>query len=201
LIIDSEKNSLGVDKEGLIYISYRYHHFIEVYTQNGILLRKWECKNFEALSVSDDQVFTISSGNKISQFTLEGKLIREWLSNVCPTAIVVEHDEIYLISSYHVHVFSVDGKQLRKWGTSGFNKGEFWHLYSITANEDRIYVVDKPWDKSRVQIFTRTGNYLFQFISDLKWFENICILQGTAYMTNCTKNIVCRYGLGNLITK
>jgi len=187
---DAYTQSLAIDKTGLLYIGLYHSGFIEVYTQDGKIERKWECRKPFALTISDDQIY-VSSGSrncKICQFTLEGKLIVEWGNIDDPHEIIIDKNEIFITDFYRhqILVFSKEKKKkpLRQWGTEGFNIGQFRNPYGMAINEDLVYVVDNS--NRRIQVFTRNGTDLFQFsVPDSNTAPcRMIILNDMAYVTD-----------------
>jgi len=175
--------SLAIDKNGLLYLPVEGHQ-IEVYTQDGILVRYWICVAPYALAVTDDHVIVSSSFLKqIFRFTKEGKLVQKWNHEGYPRKLVVAQDEIFITDASHqVRVFSKDGKQLRQWGMKGSNPGQFNNVHGIAISKDLVYVVDTEND--RVQVFDRIGKYLFQLNSQLKTLCSVTICNDYAFVTD-----------------
>jgi len=61
---------------------------------------------------------------------------------------------------------------------NGSDIGQFNLPYGITISEDLVYVVDE--ENKRVQVFDRTGKYLFQLNSNLD-IRNVLIFHENAY--------------------
>jgi len=64
---------------------------------------------------------------------------------------------------------------------NGSDIDQFKRPYGITISEDLVYVVDR--ENKRVQVFDRTGKYLFQFNSNF-FIGDVCILHENAYVTS-----------------
>ena len=76
--------------------------------------------------------------------------------------MINEENEIFLIDceTNQLLVFSTQGHWLRKWGTLGRENGKFFGVFGVVVYKERVYVSDQ----NRVQIFNRTGKYLFSRI-------------------------------------
>ena len=161
-------NSLGIDKNGLLYIPSYCENRIRVYTQNGRLAKYWNCPNPHSLTLTEDYVIVTATKQrvilcKIRFFTLEGKLVDKWKYDGNPHHLVVDKNELFVIdySKHQVHVFSMDGKLLRQWEISGKLSSKLnFRSGGIAMSQDLVYVLNKENDS--VKVFDRHGKFLFE---------------------------------------
>jgi len=187
-IISHYPQPLAIDKTGLLYLAFYDSDRIEVYNQNGIVERIWSCEKPYALAVTDNKVLVISSSRncKICQFTLQGILIQEWSNIYNPYSIAVDQNEIFIADPSKIEVFSEDGRKLREWRTKV--------KFGIAVSGELVYVLDGADRCTRV--FSRNGNYLFQFNlpDSCTWPGGIFVLHDIAYISD-TRNKVYMFAI------
>ncbi len=138
---------IAINSSGFVYIADTKNHRIQVFTPTGQFLFKWG-----------------KSGGDGTSGTGNGEFL-----NPCSIAIN-SSGYIYVADTdnHRVQVFTSTGQFLFKWGknggdgTSGSNNGEFQYPTGIAVNGSNcVYVVDS-WN-TRVEVFSLTGQYLFQW--------------------------------------
>ena len=130
---------LALDKDGNVYCSDGYAHFVASYTADGERIGQWG-----------------EAGSKEGQFNAPSGLAFDREDNI----LVVERENC------RVQKFTREGQYLSGWGKPGSNDGEFNRPWGITIDQNGdVYVAD--WGNDRVQKFSPEGKFLMSFGSTI----------------------------------
>jgi len=83
-----------------------------------------------------------------------------------PTNVAIgDNGDLFISDGYgnaRVHQFSADGELLQSWGEPGKGRGQFHVPHGIAIDAaGYVWVADR--ENSRIQIFTRTGDFAFEW--------------------------------------
>ena len=130
---------LAVDKDGNVYCSEGYDHFVAVYNSDGDRIGQWG-----------------EAGSKDGQFK-------------APAGLAFDSEDNLLVVdglNGRVQKFTREGQFLSGWGSPGSNDGELNLPWGITIDQKGdVYVAD--WGNNRVQKFSPEGNFLMSFGSTI----------------------------------
>ncbi len=172
---------MAIDGDGNIWTFNRGSIPVQVYTQEGKLVRMWgqnEFKNPHHVKVDrEGNVWlTDTQLHTVRRFTPEGKLLltlgtpgqagadESHLDQPTDMAITPSGD-IFVADGYGnnriVH-FNAQGRFVRTWGKLGTGPGEFSLPHSICLDsKGRLYVADR--NNVRLQVFDQSGKFLTQW--------------------------------------
>lgn len=169
--------SLALDTQGNIYISDGDNHRIEVFSNNGKLLKYWgkrgtgegEFDSPRGVLVDNDGFIYLADqdNNRVQIFDKNGKYIRQFGNDnlVIPYGLVMDnHKNIYITcpGSHQIKKFDYEGKLLLEWGHFGKGEGEFNNPLGINMDiEKNIFVVDNC--NHRIQKFTKDGEFILSW--------------------------------------
>lgn len=116
-----------------------------------------------------DWFYVVDRQARVQRLDGSGKFISGWTMpdfiQGKPVGISVGPDGNVWIPDTHYHrvmVYSPEGKEVRRWGGRGTEHGQFIYPTDIAFHEGKVYVAEYG-DHDRVQVFTMTGEYLFEF--------------------------------------
>jgi tripartite motif-containing protein 71 len=180
---------IAVDRAGRVFVADRGYCRIQVFNEHGRFLHMWGTRGSApgqflspwnlALDTAG-QVYVTDAGNhRVQVFTADGIFLRAWGTQGAapgqfthPGGIAVDGDGNVFVSDRNdrVQMFTSEGGFVRAWGSRGQGDGQFTPLPTrgltgpggIAVSQDGLVYVADSWS-SRVQVFTRTGEFVRKF--------------------------------------
>ena len=130
---------LALDKDGNVYCSEGYDHFVAIFNADGERIGQWG-----------------EAGSKDGQFR-------------APAGLAFDSEDNLLVVdglNDRVQKFTREGQFLSSWGSPGSKDGQLNRPWGITIDQNSdVYVAD--WGNDRVQKFSPEGNFLMSFGSTI----------------------------------
>lgn len=172
-------HDVAVNSLGHIYVVDSDNSRIQVFDQNGNIIRTWGRRGvlpgmFDrpsgiAIDASGNIYIADSGNHRIQKFDMSGALIAYWggygksagqFWN--PTAIsIADNGNVYVADQWNhrIQVFRSDGTFITQWGSYGAGNGQFNNpTYIAIDRVGNVYVADH--NNSRVQKFSAQGHWL-----------------------------------------
>ena len=177
--------SVALDREGNVYVSDEWRHFISFFDKDGNFLGKWGTPGTGDGQLSwpsgiafdqEDNLFIVDSANhRVQKFTRDGTFLAKFGEEGSgegqfnlPWGITIDNQgDIYIADwkNHRVQKFSSNGIFLATFGTFGSGAGELNHPAGLAIDDEGdVYVAD--WDNHRVQIFAPDGDFVTSLIGD-----------------------------------
>ena len=150
--VEGENYAMTISKSGLIYLSKRTH--IEVWNDNGELVKSWEAFNeksfLTSIALKEDQVFVADAGNKsMLKYSVDGNFIKEigkrnketgekgfFIPSPYFDVALGRNGEIWAVNSgYHqLEAFNQEGEKFSSWKKTSMQ----WDGFSGCCNPSNI---------------------------------------------------------------
>jgi tripartite motif-containing protein 71 len=180
---------IALDQAGRVFVADRGYCRIQVFDQNGRFLYMWGTRGSGpgqflspwnlALDGAGQVYVTDARNHRVQVFTAAGVFLRGWGTQgsapgqfTQPAGIAVDGDGYVFVSDQNdrVQTFTRDGAFVRAWGSRGTGDGQFTPASfpgnhgpgGIAVSKDGLVYVADSWN-SRVQVFTRTGEFVGKF--------------------------------------
>lgn len=174
---------IAIDEKGLIWTLNRGEMPVQVYSEDGELVKQWGKGYFQSphqiqfgcqghIWIADAQAHAVykfsRDGEKLLTIGVPGEPGEDNRHLKMPTDMVeAPSGKIFISDGYRnnrIVVCNARGEFIRTWGELGTNPGQFSLPHSIARDsKGRIYVGDR--NNSRVQVFTEQGKFLAQWIN------------------------------------
>jgi PKD repeat protein len=175
---------LAVDADGNVYVAEWSTNQIQVYTKDGVFLRKWGSRGSkdgyfngpEGVAVDSQNRWvyvTDHENNRVQKFTTEGKFLLKWGTKGSnrdgafsgPEGIAVDsYGNVYVAdaSNFQVQKFTSSGVFITRWGTSTEFQSPSGIAVVLAGNN--VYVGD--FSKNLIEVFAPTGVVTADFTVD-----------------------------------
>ena len=176
-------SGIAVDKNGLIYVACRTNHRVQIFTPEGVFIRRFGQRgsfdgNFNSpygIAVDNDGYIYVADTNnhRIQKFsnigthlmTIGGTSGNGEGQFYYPYGVTIDRsNKIYVADSgnHRIQVFNAQGQFVGTFGSEGSEKGKFNFPYGVAVNlSGQIIVLDAI--NARVQVFDAQFNYLYMF--------------------------------------
>jgi len=170
---------IAIDKNDNIYVSDPNNNRIQKFDKNGNYLENfYSCTSPRSvLFLSDMIVIAKSSDNKIYEMDYSKQFLRDWGSsgtgdgqfNYFRQITIDNENKIYIVdhNNNRIQKFDLNGNFILKWGSQGETAGNFVYPWGIAYINNKILVSSG----TRVQFFTKTGEFLTQWDLGVKIYD------------------------------
>ncbi|MCH2213242.1 MAG: peptidyl-alpha-hydroxyglycine alpha-amidating lyase family protein [Fuerstiella sp.] len=172
---------IAIDETGLVWTINRGEMPVQVYTQDGVLVRQWGRGYFSSphqirfghqghVWVADSKAHAVykftRDGEKLVTIGIPGEPGDDNRHLKMPTDMVeFPSGEVFISDGYRnnrIVVSNAQGTITRTWGELGTGPGEFSLPHSIDRDsKGRLYVADR--NNSRIQVFSEDGTFVDQW--------------------------------------
>jgi hypothetical protein len=162
---------LAIDQNDNIYVSDPNNNRIQKFDKNGNFIENfYSCSSPRSVLFLTDMIIIAKSGdNKIYEMDYNKQFIRDWGSsgtgdgqfNYFRQVAIDNENKIYVVdhNNNRIQKFDLNGNFILKWGSQGETAGNFVYPWGIAFINNKIMVSSG----TRVQFFTKTGEYLKQW--------------------------------------
>lgn len=155
-------HGISISPDQMVWVSDDAGHVVRKYSMDGTLLL-----TLGTQGQPSDSGYVLGPSHEEPQRTIKrgaGPFNRPTLAVVAPWG------ETYVSDGYgnaRVHRFSAEGQLINSWGEPGAGPGQFQVVHGVAIDgRGRVLVMDR--DNNRVQLFTRSGEFLDQW-PGMKW--------------------------------
>lgn len=181
---------LALDRDGNVYCSEDYEHFIVSYSPDGERLGQWgEVGSAEGqihgpaglAFDSEDNLWVVDSLNdRVQTFTKDGQFLCSWGSTGSgegelnrPWGLTIDRNGDVYVADWgndRVQKYSADGTFLLSFGSRIADGGQLDHPTDVAVDsEGDVYVTD--WGNNRVQIYYADGDIITGLYGDARVFS------------------------------
>ncbi len=122
---------------------------------------------------ASDNLYIVDTTSRIQVFDRDGKFLRSWRTPKCiqgkPCGLSISNDGLLMVCDTHyfrVLFYQPDGTLIEErtiGGTNGRGPGEFGFITDVVQDSHDNYYIAEYGDYDRIQKFTPTGKFVYQW--------------------------------------
>ena len=127
-----------------------------------------------AITIDDqDRLYVVDKTSRIQVFDRNGNFIRSWRTPQCaqgkPCGLSISHDDLLMVCDTHyfrVLFYTLDGELIEQrsiGGVNGRGPGEFGFVTDVVQDSKGNYYIAEYGDYDRIQKFTPSGQFVYQW--------------------------------------